>query len=157
MNQELKQDFIRRLSQCNRGELVVITYEILLVYIDDVENGIKTSDREKIRYSVNRAQDFLDELISTLDFNYELSDKLCKIYFYCKKQLSKAIYENRTDSVDEVKKIIEKLADSFREAAKQDKSAPLMDNAQQVYAGITYGRTDLNESCIDNSQRGFLA
>ena len=156
MNQELKQDFIRRLSQCNRGELVVITYEILLVYIDDAYNAIRASDREKIRYSVNRAQDFLDELISALDFDYELSDRLCKIYFYCKKQLSKAIYENRTDSVVEVRKIIEKLANSFSEAAKQDKSAPLMDNAQQVYAGITYGRTDLNENYIDNSQRGFL-
>ena len=35
MNNELKQDFTRRLSQCNSGEMIVIIYDILFAYLDD--------------------------------------------------------------------------------------------------------------------------
>mgnify|MGYP000800255346 CR=1 FL=1 len=49
------------------------------------------------------------------------------------------------------------LSDSFETAAADDKSAPLMDNAQKVYAGMTYGRGRLTESFINDDNRGFLA
>ena len=46
---------------------------------------------------------------------------------------------------------------SFVEAAKQDKSAPLMKNTQQVYAGMTYARGAVNEDYMDvDSHRGFF-
>ena len=39
----------------------------------------------------------------------------------------------------------------------QDHSEPLMKNTQQVYAGYTYGRDNLVETCQDSdSSRGFL-
>ena len=46
---------------------------------------------------------------------------------------------------------------SIETAAGDDKSAPLMDNAQKVYAGMTYGRGRLTESFINDDNRGFLA
>ena len=48
------------------------------------------------------------------------------------------MYENRLDGVQEAEHIMHRLYTSFVEAAKQDKSAPLMKNTQQVYAGMTY-------------------
>ena len=51
----------------------------------------------------------------------------------------------------------EKLRNSFETAAADDKSAPLMDNAQKVYAGMTYGKGRLTESFINDDNRGFLA
>ena len=32
MDNELKQDFTRRLSQCNKGEMIVIIYDIYFAY-----------------------------------------------------------------------------------------------------------------------------
>ena len=50
-----------------------------------------------------------------------------------------------------------KLYDGFLHAAEQDHSEPLMKNTQQVYAGYTYGRDNLVETCQDSdSSRGFL-
>ena len=50
------------------------------------------------------------------------------------------MYENRLDGVQEAEHIMHRLYTSFVGAAKQDKSAPLMKNTQQVYAGMTYAR-----------------
>ena len=52
---------------------------------------------------------------------------------------------------------MKKLYDGFVHAAGQDHSEPLMKNTQQVYAGYTYGRDNLVETCQDSdSSRGFL-
>ena len=54
---------------------------------------------------------------------------------------------------------MQKLGKSFAEIAKQDKSAPIMQNSQKVYAGLTYGKNSLNEVFFDKNQasRGFKA
>lgn len=40
---------------------------------------------------------------------------------------------------------------------KEDTSAPLMRNTQQIYAGYTYGKNDLVETYQDfDTSRGFL-
>ena len=39
MKNELKQDFTRRLSQCNAGEMIVIIYDILFTYLADVKEA----------------------------------------------------------------------------------------------------------------------
>ena len=59
--------------------------------------------------------------------------------------------------VDEADGIMKKLRSSFETVAAGDKSAPLMDNAQKVYVGMTYGRGRLTESFINDDNRGFLA
>ena len=43
------------------------------------------------------------------------------------------------------------------QVAAADDSAPLMDNAQQVYAGLTYGRGELTENPAPGENRGYLA
>ena len=71
--------------------------------------------------------------------------------------LSKALYEKKTDKIEEANNIMKRLHASFVEVAKQDASGPLMENIQHVYAGITYGKNDLVENCISDAQRGFFA
>ncbi len=67
------------------------------------------------------------------------------------------MYENRLDGVQEAEHIMHRLYTSFVEVAKQDKSAPLMKNTQQVYAGMTYARGAVNEDYMDvDSHRGFF-
>lgn len=67
------------------------------------------------------------------------------------------MYENRLDGVQEAEHIMHRLYTSFVEVAKQDESAPLMKNTQQVYAGMTYARGAVNEDYMDvDSHRGFF-
>ena len=64
---------------------------------------------------------------------------------------------NSLKDLSRSREMLESLYDAFKEAAKQDTSAPLMQNAQQVYAGYTYGKNDVNENCQLDSSRGFFA
>ena len=66
MKNELKQDFTRRLSQCNAGEMIVIIYDILFAYLDDVKGAYEEDSHEQMKVAIRRAQNVLDELIHSL-------------------------------------------------------------------------------------------
>lgn len=157
MTDELRQDFTRRLSQCNQGGMIVIIYDIYFAYMADARAGFEKKDDELFKSGIRKAGQTIDELINALNMSYAIAKQLLPLYKYCKVQLSKALYENKSERLDEADRIMKRLYDSFVEAARQDTSEPLMENTQQVYAGITYGKNDLVENCISDTQRGFLA
>ncbi len=156
MENRLKQEFTRRLSQCNKGELIVIMYDIVFAYMEDAKTAFKQMDREAYKMAVRKAQSSIDTLSGALNFQYEMSRDLYQLYMYCKNLLAKTLYQNRIDGLEEAEKVLKHLYASFCEVAKTDTSGPLMSNTQQVYAGFTYGRSNLNESFIDDSHRGFF-
>ena len=157
MTDEKRQEFTRRLSQCNSGGMIVIIYDILFVYMEDARLAYDAKDRDGLKSSIRKAQKTLDELINSLDFSYDVSGNLFSLYVYCKNELSRALYENRLDGLKEADQILQRLYASFVEVAKQDTSEPLMQNTQQVYAGMTYARGELNENYMDlDNQRGFF-
>ena len=51
--------------------------------------------------------------------------------------------------------MLKKLQKSFEELSKTDTSGKAFKNAQEVYAGLTYGRGTLNESTSIDANRGF--
>lgn len=156
MERSLKQEFTRRLSQCNKGELIIITYDIIFAYMDEAKKAFEENNYERYKAAVKKAQTSIDTLNNSLNYQYELSRNLHQLYVYTKNALAKAIYQNRLEGLEEAEKILKSLYVSFCEAVKTDTSGPLMSNAQQVYAGITYGRMDLNENFIDDNHRGFF-
>ena len=156
MENSLKQEFTRRLSQCNNGEMIVIMYDIVFAYMDEAKDAYEKNAYEAYKLAIKRAQGAIDTLKGALDLKYDIAKDLHKLYVYAKNCLAKAIYQNRTDGIDEAEKILKRLYTSFCEAAKSDTSGPLMRNTQQVYAGMTYGRTTLNENYFEDSHRGFF-
>ena len=81
------------------------------------------------------------------------------MYIFINKQLIEAKIKNTAEVLPRVQKMLEELLSSFQEVSKQDTSQPLMQNTQKIYAGLTYGRNDVNElSLEENTQnRGFRA
>lgn len=157
MEDSKKLDFQRRLTQCNRGEMIVIMYDILFAYLEDAKRAYEQDDYPSYKEAVKKAQNALDMLMGALDFSYEISKELYRLYLTAKKHLARAIYEKRTDGIADALRILTPLYDSFVQVAKSDTSAPLMRNTQQVYAGMTYGKTSLNETYETERNRGFLA
>lgn len=157
MKDSLRQDFQRRLSQCNKGEMIVIMYDIVFAYLDEAKIEHENGNYEGYKEAVKKGQKSIEALIKGLDFSYEISKELHRLYVTSKNLLAKAIYQNRTDGIEEAEKILKRLYSSFCEAAKSDTSGPLMRNTQKVYAGMTYGKSSLNENFINDNNRGFLA
>lgn len=156
MERSLKQEFTMRLSQCNKGELVIITYDILFAYLEEAKSAYGQNNHEAYKTAIRKAQSSIDTLNQSLNYQYELSRNLHQLYVYTKNALAKAIYQNKLDSLEEAEKILKSLYASFVEAVKTDTSGPLMSNTQQVYAGMTYGKTSLSENFIDDNHRGFF-
>lgn len=60
------------------------------------------------------------------------------------------------EQLDQIIGMFQKLRDAYHTISREDQSRPLMENAQDVYAGLTYSKTDVNESLLQyGTARGF--
>lgn len=157
MTKERKQEFTRRITQSNRSGLVLIKYEILFAYMDDIRTAYEENNREDLINGVRHADGVLKSFQETLDFSYEISGRLYAIYDFHRRQLAKVLIKYSLEDMEQSRNMLQQMYHTFQEVAKQDESKPLMQNAQQVYAGYTYGKSDINESYDTGSKRGFLA
>lgn len=159
MNKDKQKDYARRISQANRTELVVITYDIIIDGITEAAAELSAGNTAGYRACLKRTQRFLAELMSALDFRYAVSRNLMSLYEYVQRVLVSSEVGGEDRGLDSARRVIDGLRSSFAQIAVQDDSGAVMENAQNIYAGLTYGRGSLNEINPDvNSQnRGFLA
>lgn len=156
MNQEKIQEYTLRITQSNRTQLVVIIYELILAYVEEARECHEKADWDGFTEAVDKASGFVKELVAALDFQYEISQQLCSLYFYSNKCLNAA---RRTKTVEELRGIelvIQGLKKSFETIAETDTSGPIMKNTQAVYEGFTYGKDSRNQ-VFQNGEgnRGF--
>ncbi|KAI4451116.1 hypothetical protein C823_005665 [Eubacterium plexicaudatum ASF492] len=157
MTKEQKQDFTRRITQANRSELVLIKFEMLFVYMDNICEYFQKEDKHELTNHVRYADAVLKSFQETLDFQYEIAGQLYALYDFHRRQLAKVLVRHSLKELEQSRKLLQQLYEAFVRSAKQDKSGPLMKNAQQVYAGYTYGKNNINESYDIQSSRGFFA
>ena len=159
MTQEQIQTYTLRVSQASPCELVVIMYDIIL---DDVKNAREAKvagDEKQYQADLIHAGKLVNELMDSLDFSQAVSFRLMSLYIYVNKMLVKARISKKWDSLTDVELVIEKLRTGFDGIKGQDTNGPVMQNVQQVYAGLTYGKGTLNETYYNaqDYNRGFNA
>ena len=131
MEKEKITEFTRRISQCNRSGLTLITYEICFVHCADAKKAYAQKEHAKELYPV---------------------------YRFCRDELAMALVKNDISRVENAEKILKNLYGAFEEVSKEDYSRPLMENSEKVIAGMTYQKNNLTENYeIGNESRGFLA
>lgn len=156
MTTEQKKEFTRKISQANSSELIVILYDIALVYVDESIQYMEKEDFANARIQAGFAKRSVEEMIANLHFEYDLAVVLHRIYLSMKKSLREAMLENDKQPLTAVKRDLLSLRNAYAQIVTQDKSAPVMGHAQTVVAGLTYGRNSLNESLAqESSNRGF--
>lgn len=154
MDKEKQKVYTARISQANRSELVVIIFELMLDSIGIAQDSFQKEDFETAIAELKRAQGFLCEMRGSLDFQYGISKQLNALYRYVNEQLVQSIVCRKDVNLDACRQMLGGLMKSFEEVAKQDNSGPVMENSQQVYAGLTYGKGSLNEVAVDSSGQG---
>lgn len=157
MNQEIISAFTRRISCGNKSQIIAVLFDMLLVDLEDAKNAIEYNEQEEYMEALRHASEVLEHLQNALDFKYDLSRDLYSLYDFCKRSIAKAMYTGREEGIEEALKIIKPLAEAFNEVAQNDTSEPMMQNAQKIAAGMTYGRSDINETIDVDSNRGFFA
>lgn len=153
-SQEIR-DYSLRISQSSRTGLVVIMYEMAVKYIDDGVAALKSDGVSEFRVNIKRAKSVLNELVSSLDMKYEISYELRNLYVFMIKVLVRADIRKETEELMSIREMLVELRRAFIEVNKSDNSGMMMQNTQQVYAGLTYSRTSLNENMYSDVNRGY--
>lgn len=158
------QTFSYRISQANRTELVVITLDMAIQYIKDAKED---QDINSYRQNLRNAKRVIDTLVSSLDMSYDISSQLFDVYMVVERYIISAgsrrtEYEGSTAGymklLESCERMLTMLRKSFYEVSKTDDSAPLMQNTQQVYAGLTYSNGGGASEMLDaGANRGYKA
>ena len=156
MKKEKKQEFTLKITRANKTQLVVILYDMVLVYLQDSLESFDKENYKEYKWNIQRAKECIDELINSLHMEYEIAGILKSLYFFYKRELTTAAVQQKKEMVVPVIQMIQELKESYEQVSAQDTSAPIMQNTQTVYAGLTYGKTSLNVDLSDQgASRGF--
>lgn len=156
MKDTQKQEFTRRVINANKSELVVILYDMFHQDINDALEYCNTGKHDDMHMEIDNARNILSELINSLDRQYELANNLYRIYRYVERILIEADIKKNEVGLRDADRLMSKLGESFRVVASRDNKPAVYQNADKVYAGVTYGKGMLNENTV-SVNRGMLA
>ena len=149
MTKEEKNVFSLRIANSSKTELIVITYDIILNYVDAATQAYTVEDLDAVVFNLQKAKQFLNNLSSCLNFEYGISYELMNLYIYMNNCFVRDIAKRNPESAETIKFIIEQLRASFDTVSVNDTSGRVMKNSERVYVGYTYGRTStLNEVVV---------
>lgn len=158
MNRDKISAFTLRIASSNGCGLISILYDIYEEYETDALENFEAGQVTEAIVALKKCVEVVSHLQKDLNFEYKVSGNLYALYDYVQRNVSKSIYKANADGLLEAKKVMDELGDAFDQLAKEDTSAPIMQNTQHVMAGITYGKNSLNESVMGNqARRGFWA
>lgn len=158
MKNEWIKDYTARITQSNKSQLIVIMYELILLNIGEARQALKKEQYKEFSESIRKAQRFLQELIVVLDHKFSIAGELRRLYLFYNRSLSAVIVKRDEELLYKIEEMIRALKAAFEEVAKQDTSSPLMENAQQIYAGLTYSKKNSYDIYHDpGTNRGFTA
>lgn len=156
MTKELKKEYTLKITQANKTQLITILYEMLMIYMDEAKDAHKGTNRAEFRESIRKARGCVNELLASLNFDYELSVNFLELYLYVNRELARAEVRNTVEPLENAGKVIGRLHEAYEKLQLEDTSGPVMENVQTIYAGLTYGKNNLNENLTDQgTDRGF--
>lgn len=159
MEREKLQMYTARITQANRSELVVISYDLILDSMEAAKQAAKEENRIIYEEELKRIQKLLNELMGSLDYRYPIARDLMQLYSFCNRKVIEALFKKDVNALDSVKPVIEKLRIGFIGVVKEDTSPAVMENTQKLYAGLTYGKHALDEVFVNDNEvtRGYKA
>ena len=140
---------VSNIANASRGELLCITYELLL---EQIEMAIKSEENERKKH-LEKSVQVIKMLVGDLNFEIPLSAELFRIYVYVQGILIQAKTNHK---LEEAYDLIYKIYEAFKKIASEEvNKKPSMENAEIIYAGLTYGKTEIKEAIVQDYNRGF--
>lgn len=158
MTNEKKQEYTLRITQANKSRLVVILYELFFDFIEEAGQAHAAGDKDAYFERLDKAQEALSELILSLNMEVDPAPAIYRVYLFVSASIGRARGSLKTNCLAPALDCMKRLYETYKSDSASDDSAPVMDNSQKVYAGLTYGKGDLTESMDDGrGSRGFFA
>ncbi|GLC80475.1 flagellar export chaperone FliS [Lacrimispora brassicae] len=100
------------------GEMLNLLYDELLKRLTRAELALEKEDYELFEQSVQRAVDIVTYLKDTLNYNYEISAELRRMYDFFLYEFSRIRAGRNSDVIEEVRPLIIDLREAFKEAQR---------------------------------------
>ncbi len=157
MTKEMKQEFTFRITQANPTEMIVILYEMTLLFLEEAKAAADVEDYAAYKEAIRRVRGCINELIQSLHMEYEIAGNLHKLYLFCIRRLAYAEVRKEKTVLTEIESIMTQLHDAYAQIAPKNPAAPVMSNAETVYSGLLYGRQALAKDMTNQgTNRGML-
>ena len=143
---------VSNVANASPGELLCMTYEILLHHIQE---AISTKGKVKEEH-VSQAIEVIKQLVGDLNFEIPITRDLFKLYVYVQNLLVNHQYH--IQGLEQAYQLIHTIYDGYKEITQKEvNKKPAMQNIESVYAGMTYGKGKLNEIVMTDINRGYHA
>ena len=154
-----KNDYVLRIANATPSKLVSLACELTLEYLNLAKNALEDDDEKKFRSNLEITQSILQQISASLNMEYPISWELLSLYLYTNKLLAQAGASSEVIHLEHAEKILKNMLEAWQgvEELHQDDQAPVLENAEQVYSGLTYGRGGLDEFVVQDNNRGFKA
>lgn len=143
---------VSNVANASQGELLCMTYEIFLHHTREA-----TQTREKAKEEhISQAIEVIKQLVGDLNFEIPIARDLFKVYIYVQNLLINHQYQMQ--GLEEAYQLVHTIYDGYKEITQKEvNKKPAMQNVESVYAGMTYGKGQLNEIVMTDINRGYNA
>jgi flagellar secretion chaperone FliS len=99
-------------------QLVIMLYDGAIRFVRTAIDGLSKQDYEKTSLNFGKAQSIVSELMSTLDYSYEISNNLYSLYEYTNYLLVEANIRKSPDKAEEALGYLTELRETWLQASK---------------------------------------
>ncbi len=141
-------------------DLTIITYELILNEIEEVRKYVVDKDDMRLTRHLDKAKNYLEELMFSLDMSYPISYDLLSLYLYINKNLVTFRIKNDEKLLKDSDKIVNHMLETWKmlkEKAEKENDQTVMKNTEKIYTGFTYDRAGLSETVFHDHKRGIRA
>ncbi|MGD9679257.1 MAG: flagellar export chaperone FliS [Vulcanibacillus sp.] len=103
------------------GELTLMLYNGCIKFMNQAEQAILDKDIENKNVNLIKAQRIINELMVTLNMDYEISQSLLKMYDYIYRRLLEANVKNDIEILSEARGYVIQYRDSWKEAIQNNR------------------------------------
>ncbi|KZE77888.1 flagellar protein FliS [Paenibacillus elgii] len=119
MNQQAQQLYLRtQVSTAAPGELTLLLFNGCIKFMKQAQEALVTKNYNEKNVNLKKAQDIIDELMITLNMDYEISKNLKMLYVFIKEQLFEANFKLSMECLETSISLVTELRDTWVEALK---------------------------------------
>ncbi|WAA11395.1 flagellar export chaperone FliS [Fervidibacillus albus] len=97
------------------GELTLMLYNGCLKFIQMAKVAINDKNFEEKNKNIQKAQDIVSELMSTLNMDIEISHQMMPLYDFVRTKLIEANVKNNVKSLEEAESIVTEFRDTWKQ------------------------------------------
>lgn len=113
------------------GELTLMLYNGCIKFLMKAKKAIQESNFEEKNINIQKAQSIINELIVTLNMDYEISKQMHPLYDYMNRRLIEANVKNDIQIIDEVIGFATEFRDTWKQVIQINRQQQY-NNSQQL-------------------------